>query len=646
MSREFNKSELRNSLIEKYWDYFYKDYFLKALEICDDLILGASGDSETCESKELKAKILLKQGKYYDAYDLLKYSKRYSGFKIFLQFLIEGDLRPLLTRFKSDTSSKIYKAFSCLLSKVYWGVSYVQAIDAYEDPDQLLEEAFQELIDEEKIDFAILTFAKSVEISLQDAHLSKDLVSLVSLEQINNLIKLAERASYDSTRAKLFLLKSLITKDREAAEDAEILFGKDKNKNGLAEVYLFYANEFSEEEYYSKAINLYSQVENNIALALINSILASQSLINGNLKDAELYLSKAKEKNKQTSLFDRLNVDIQELSLLSIQGKYDEIDNLSKKLLDPKVPKFFQAQAGQIFAGIKIKTGGDSEEIKTIIDQSCEQFRDLKRFHHLLQAENIRFQELLLEGNLEDLTVKAQEIIKLAQKLENYEEIASKYVDLAYGIINIHAKKHTLNEENFAEAIEYFEKAIDLFKEHENKLGEANIYQAMGDLFANIGKFEDSLNSLIKAKKIYKSINANLQNAITETLIGILILNPAVLNEHTYPIAQDHLERSYEYFANESILDISWKTLYYLADLNMKFFIYKNKKEKDYLEKTQEYFLKMKDAIGVYESNTMSYQPNDIYHITNISTEQAKQKAFDFFISLGDKENAKLFKPN
>ena len=95
---------------------------------------------------------------------------------------------------------------------------------------------------------------------------------------------------------KLYLLKSLITKDREAAEDAEILFGKDKNKNGLAEVYLFYANEFNEEDYYSKAINLYSQVENNIALALINSILASQSLINGNLKDAELYLSKAREK--------------------------------------------------------------------------------------------------------------------------------------------------------------------------------------------------------------------------------------------------------------------------------------------------------------------------------------------------------------
>ncbi|NQY80360.1 MAG: tetratricopeptide repeat protein [Candidatus Caenarcaniphilales bacterium] len=646
MSREFNKSELRNSLIEKYWDYFYKDYFLEALEVCDDLILAAANDSETYEANEFKAKILLKQGKYYDAYDLLKYSKKYSGFKVFLEFLIEGDLRPLLTRFKSDTSSKIYKAFSCLLSKVYWGISYVEAIDAYEDPDQLLEEAFQELIDEGKIDFAILTFAKSVEIALQDAHLSKDLVSVVSLEQIDTLIKLAEKAEYDSTRAKLFLLKSLVTKDREAAEDAEILFGKEKNKNGLAEVYLFYANEFSEEEYYSKAINLYSQVENNIALALINSILASQSLINGNLKDAQLYLSKAKEKNKQTSVFDRLNVDIQELSLLSIQGKYDEIDSLSKKLLGVKVPKFFQAQAVQIFAGIKIKTGGDTEEIKEIIDQSCEQFRDLKRFHHLLQAENIRFQELLLEGNLEDLTVKAQEIIKLASKLGNHEEIASKYVDLAYGIINIHAKKHTLNEENFAEAIAYFEKAIDLFKEHENKLGEANIYQAMGDLFANIGKFEDSLNSLIKAKKIFKSINANLQNAITETLIGILILNPAVLNEHTYPIAQDHLERSYEYFANESILDISWKTLYYLADLNMKFFIYKNKKEKEYLEKTKDYFLKMKEAITVYESNSMSYQPNDIYHITNISTEQAKQKAFDFFISLGDKDNAKLFKSN
>ena len=33
----------------------------------------------------------------------------------------------------------------------------------------------------------------------------------------------------------------------------------------------------------------------------------------------------------QTSVFDRFNVDIKELSLLSIQGKYDEIDSLSKK---------------------------------------------------------------------------------------------------------------------------------------------------------------------------------------------------------------------------------------------------------------------------------------------------------------------------
>ncbi|MCH2227062.1 MAG: tetratricopeptide repeat protein [Candidatus Caenarcaniphilales bacterium] len=644
MSGERIKSEIRDNLVSDYWDFFYKDYFIEALEVCGALKLVSENDSQKAEAEEFFAKILLKQGKYNDAYELMRHRKSYSGFKVFLEFLIDGDIRPLLAKFKNDVSSKIYKAFSCMLSKVYWGEAYVKSIDAYEDPDVLIEDAFQELIDENKIDFALLTIAKSVEIALQESHLSKDLISLVSADQIDNLIKLAERAEYDSTRAKLFLLKSLLTKQREFAEDAEILFGKDKNKNGLAEVYLFYANEFNEHDYYSKAINLYNQVENNIALALINSILASQSLVNGSLKDAQLYLEKAKDKNSQSSVFDRLNVDIQELSLLSIQGKYDEIEVLARKLLEPKVPSFFKAQAGQIFSGILIKTGGDVEEIKSIISQSCDQFRDLKRYHHLLQAENIRFQELLLEGNLEEITVKAQEIIKLAHKLSNFEEVANKYVDLAYGLINIHAKKHSLNEENFAEAIAYFEKAIDLFKEHGNKVGEANIYQAMGDLFANIGRFEDSLNSLIKAKRIYQSVNANLQNAVTETLIGILVLNPSVLNEQTYPIAQDHLERSYKYFSTESILDISWKTLYYLADLNLKFFVHKNKKEKEYLDKTKTYFLKMKEALDTYENNSTSFQANDIYHITNISTDQARQKAYDFFVSVGEKETAKKFK--
>ena len=644
MSGERIKSEIRDNLVSDYWDFFYKDYFIEALEVCGALKLVSENDSQKAEAEEFFAKILLKQGKYNDAYELMRHRKSYSGFKVFLEFLIDGDIRPLLAKFKNDVSSKIYKAFSCMLSKVYWGEAYVKSIDAYEDPDVLIEDAFQELIDENKIDFALLTIAKSVEIALQESHLSKDLISLVSADQIDNLIKLAERAEYDSTRAKLFLLKSLLTKQREFAEDAEILFGKDKNKNGLAEVYLFYANEFNEHDYYSKAINLYNQVENNIALALINSILASQSLVNGSLKDAQLYLEKAKDKNSQSSVFDRLNVDIQELSLLSIQGKYDEIEVLARKLLEPKVPSFFKAQAGQIFSGILIKTGGDVEDIKSIISQSCDQFRDLKRYHHLLQAENIRFQELLLEGNLEEITVKAQEIIKLAHKLSNFEEVANKYVDLAYGLINIHAKKHSLNEENFAEAIAYFEKAIDLFKEHGNKVGEANIYQAMGDLFANIGRFEDSLNSLIKAKRIYQSVNANLQNAVTETLIGILVLNPSVLNEQTYPIAQDHLERSYKYFSTESILDISWKTLYYLADLNLKFFVHKNKKEKEYLDKTKTYFLKMKEALDTYENNSTSFQANDIYHITNISTDQARQKAYDFFVSVGEKETAKKFK--
>jgi len=644
MHADFSKQEPRDSLLNKYWDCFYVDNFSEALNIASELFRSAETDFDRDEAKELKSKILLKQGLYLDAYNLIKDRKSFSAFKIFLEFLLEGNLKPLLGRFKNDTPSLIYKAFSLMLSRVYWGEDFLKDSKFYQDADALLEEAFDRLVAEEKIDFAILTLAKAVEISLQEAHLSKDLISMVSLEQIDNLIKFSEKAKYNSTRARLFLLKALLTKTREFAEDAEILFGKDRNRNGLAEVYLFYANEFNEEEYFSKAINLYSQVGNNIALSLINSILASQALVNGNLRDAELYLSKAKEKNAQCSRFDRLNVKIQELSLLSIQGRYDEIESLSLELLQNDIPKFFQAQAGQIFAGILIKNGGNPEQIKGIIDKSCEYFRELKRFHHLLQAENIRFQEYLLEANAEELKLKAQEIIKLASKLGNIEEVANKYVDLAYGLININAKKHNLNEENFAVAIEYFEKAIEIFKNEDNKIGEANIYQAMGDLFANIGKFEDSLNSLIKAKKLYKATQANLQNAVTETLIGILILNPAVLNEHTYPIAADHLERSYSYFSEEKILDISWKTLFYLADLNLKYYFYKNKKEKTYLEKTTNFFLKMLSAIKEYQEGSQRFHANDIYHITNISIEQACEKAVEFFISIGDKENAKKFK--
>lgn len=646
MHEDFSKQEPRSTLLEQYWDYFYTDNFSKAIDISLKLFESAETDFEKDEAKELESKILLKQGLYLDAYDLIKNRKSFSPFKLFLEFLLEGNLRPVIGRFKNDTSSHIYKAFSSMLSKVYWGADYLKSNEHYEDPDMLLEKVFDELIAEGKIDFAILTLAKSVEISLQEAHLSKDLISLVSLEQIDNLIKFSEQAKYDSTKARLFLLKALLTKNREFAEDAEILFGKDKNRNGLAEVYLFYANEFGEEEYFSKAINLYNQVGNNIALSLINSILASQSLVNGNLRDAELYLARAKEKNMQCSLFDRLNVDIQELSLLSIQGRYDEIEALALRLLKEDIPKFFQAQAGQIFAGILIKNGGDTEQIRQIIDTSCSYFKELKRFHHLLQAENIRFQECLMEGNGEELKVKAQEIIKLASKLGNVEEVANKYVDLAYGLININARKHNLNEENFAVAIDYFEKAIEIFKSEDNKIGEANIYQAMGDLFANIGKFEDSLNSLIKAKKLYKATQANLQNAVTETLIGILILNPAVLNEHTYPIAEDHLERSYNYFSEEKILDISWKTLFYLADLNLKYYTFKNKKDKLYLQKTKDFFIKMLSAIEEYQEGSHKFHANDIYHITNISIEQACEKAYDFFISIGDKQSAKKFKNN
>jgi hypothetical protein len=56
--------------------------------------------------------------------------------------------------------------------------------------------------------------------------------------------------------------------------------------------------------------------------------------------------------------------------------------------------------------------------------------------------------------------------------------------------------------------------------------------------------------------------------------------------------------------------------------------------------------MKMLSAIEEYQEGSHKFHANDIYHITNISIEQACEKAYDFFISIGDKQNAKKFKNN
>jgi hypothetical protein len=76
------------------------------------------------------------------------------------------------------------------------------------------------------------------------------------------------------------------------------------------------------------------------------------------------------------------------------------------------------------------------------------------------------------------------------------------------------------------------------------------------------------------------------------------------------------------------------------------YYTFKNKKDKLYLQRTKDFFMKMLSAIEEYQEGSHKFHANDIYHITNISIEQACEKAYDFFISIGDKESAKKFKNN
>ena len=217
---------------------------------------------------------------------------------------MDGDLKKFLGKFKDDISSKIYKSFSLALSKIYCGAAHMMEHPDYEDADELLQECFGKLYEDGNVDYAILTVLKSIEIAIQEAQLSGDIIRPVAEKQVALLMDLLPQTKYDTTRAKLYLLKAVLSGDRQYAEDAEIYFGKDANKNGLAEVYLHYANEFAEEEYFEKAIHMYQEAGNDIALSLVYSILASNSLMGGELQKSELFLTKATDKVAEASVFD------------------------------------------------------------------------------------------------------------------------------------------------------------------------------------------------------------------------------------------------------------------------------------------------------------------------------------------------------
>lgn len=629
----------------KYWDYFFTDKFQEAEKEAKSIFDLASEQSSKDLSLELQAKILLKRGLFQQAYDLVQNIKSNSGIKLFLEFLISGDLADNIAKFGDDTDSLVYKAQAIIFSRIYWGPNHLAKQKAYIEPDILLEQVFNELIDKKDYDRAILTFAQSIELITKDQEFGKDILIPVALEQLENLLALSKKAKYDSTTAKVYLLKAKLLEDkqlaREIAKDAEILFGKEQNLNGLAEVYSFYAIEFNEDEYYDKALKLFIQVGNESAQGFIYEALASSHLVKGAIQDAFAAFEKAEAKIAGGGIFENLGLAIQKLSLHAVKGEYKKIEDDISEMFKPNIPKLFRAQAAQILANTLIQIQNDVEEGKKLISFACDSFKELKKYGQLLHAQNIYFQILLLDGDINELLALGEEIIQLASRLGKEEVKATKYVDIAFALVRIGAEEGDLNKEKLEQAQDYFKKAIAIYQHTGNLIGEADVYQAMGNMYANIAKLEDSFQAFGKAKKLYKSEGASLQAAITATLIGILMLDLVVLNEQTYPVGQENFAEALAYFEQEQLLDLQWKNTYYLASLNEKYALHSE--EEKFIEKTKEYYLLMKHAVEKYETST-DIDSSKRSGLVGVSIDDAFEKARRFFESRGDNENAEKFK--
>lgn len=648
MHRDSQQEDQDQNLIletKPYWDSFFRDDFLAAYAIASKLKSESKNQSESDYASILQAKILLRQGKLKIAKQIIDNTKSESGFKHFINFLSDANPKPLINYKSDDIDSQIYKAQCILLSRIYWGEQHLAIFESKEDPDEILAKVFDKLVAQEDYDKAILSSVQTIELTLEDQMLSHDIHLPIIHEQLENLIKLSTKTKYDSTKAKLYLLKSRIFKDREAASDAEILFGKEQNKNGLAETYMHYAKEFGELDYFEKALKLFSETDNLIAQGFIFESLASMALVDGRVKEAETCFDKAKEKLDTGGIFEYYGLEIQRISLLAIKGKYQKVKEAVHDLIKPSVPSFFIAQAYQILANTLIQLGEDTNTARGYIETACDIFKQLKRFNQLLYTQNVYFQILLLDNDLENIQKLGQEIIQLATRLGNEEMKASKYLDLAFVTIRVSLEEGILNENKIVEATEYFKKAISLYQEQGNLLGEADTYQAMGNMFTGIGRLEDALNAFLISKKLYQSEKALLQSAITDTLIGILMLNYVVLNEQTYPLAMRHLEQALVYFSKENLLDLLWKCTFYLADLNHKYFISrKNNDDSElYKNKAKTYYLEMLVAIQDYEEEAPNLSPNP-NTLVGITVDDVYNKAYQFFLTIGEESTAKKFR--
>lgn len=638
------ENESKNQHLENFWNFFFKDKYKDALnEIAQIEELNEASSAELVH--ELKSKVFLRQGEFQKALSETQHISANRGIRLFIEFLCLGDPKKILCSNEIDTDTLLYKSQALLLTKIYWGEDYLDAIGAKDSPDKLLEEVFGRLLDQGDVDKAILAAIQSLELMLEDQLLSHDIHLPIIHEHLENLLELSAKTKYNSTKAKLFLIKARIFGNREDAGDAEILFGKENNLTGLGEVYFTYAKDFGDEQYYATALRAFIDSENYIACGFIHEALASNALVSGNVQDAKKEFEKAENYLNRGGIFEKYGLEIQRISLMAISGKYLKVKEAVHNLIDQQPPPFFVAQAYQILANTLVQLGDDLELAKGYIEAACDIFYRLRRYNQLLYTRNVHFQILLLQNDLALINQVGQEIIQLATRLGNEEIKASKYLDLAFITIRISLEEGNLDENKISEAGEFFKKAIKLYQEQGNLIGEADTYQAMGNMYTGIGKLEEALNAFLNAKKLYQSEKAFLQSAITDTLIGILMLNYVVLNDQTYPIAHRHLEQALVYFSKENLLDLSWKAHFYIADLNHKYFVINkdNSNSELYKNKASKFYSDMYCVIKDFQ--------DDVEPITNqvnfvgITVEDALNKAYQFFLTIGENEQAKKFRP-
>lgn len=622
------------SLTDSYWQYFFTDDFSSAIKVTKEIGKHAVSQDQKDQAAELKAKILLKQGLFKEANKTLENYSKYSALKLFIQFLLDGKAEKVIPEFKDDLDSKVFKAQTLLFAKIYWG--------GKQEPELLLEEVFSDLIDKGEFEKALLASAQAMELLSQDQEFAKDLMEPVAAEQLENLLALAQKSKYNSTRAKLYLLKARLFHDRESAEDAEILFGKDQNKNGLAEVYSLYATEFDEEEYLPKALKIFMENGNIAAQGYLYEFMASNALSQGNINEALNNFHKAETLLLNGGIFEKLGLEIQNLSLIAIKGEYKKIQSKAEALLERDIPTLFKAQTAQILANTIMQIDGDSEIAKAMIIEACQMLETLGRYNQLMQAKNILFQIKLLDEEFDEVQELGEEIIQLANRLGDESSKATKYVDLAFAIVRSNAvKERDIGEQELDIASQYFNKAIEIYKEEDNLLGEADVYQSMGNLYASMAKPEDAYKNFQNARQLYAAEKALFQSAITDTLIGIMMLDITVINEHSYSIANKHLEDAFMYFQKEGFLDLAWKNAYYIADLNEKFFL--ASEEDRFKNRARHYYIEMLQSIRDFENQNDTNSFN-IANLSGIHMSEALNKGANFFYSIREDDIATQFR--